>query len=155
MSFSEMINYYNKTTAAHKYIIGFARNGKVYYMFVSWAQLVKLLKMDHMSSKRGGWMKAKIYIPAMMQKEAIASGKAIVLCDIADLSKNTKYKNNGVNFERIITETLTTMVWYKDSIPYYVQGDIELNGEQVQVKFQGAELTTELCIKNTMKVLGA
>ena len=152
MTYKEMIRYYNRKSAAHTYIVGFARNGKVYYVTISWEELTAFLKADHESSSRGGALKARVRVPAGYQVEAITSGKAVELCDVAELAVG-KY-NRGENFERVITETLTETVWVKDSIPFYKQGDIQLNGEEIQVKFNDAELTNEKTIARTKKLLG-
>ena len=61
---------------------------------------------------------------------------------IKEKHREEKY-NKGECFERVITETLTGETWVKDSVPFNVAGDITLNGEQVQIKFDGAELTNE------------
>jgi hypothetical protein len=46
-------------------------------------------------------------------------------------------------FEKVITETFTNEKWVKDSVPFFVAGDATINGEQVQIKLNGAELTNE------------
>ena len=55
--------------------------------------------------------------------------------------------NKGENFERIITELLTGETWVKDSVPFNVAGDIVVNGENIQIKFDGAEITNERLLK--------
>ena len=52
-----------------------------------------------------------------------------------------------------MTERLTDTVWTADSIPFYVQGDINVNGEEIQIKFDTAELTNERCLKNLIESL--
>lgn len=151
MTYETMLRHYRTRTAAHTYIVGFSRDGKVYYVTIDWKELKTLLKVDHESSKRGGSLKARVYVPADYQKKAIASGKAVELCDVVELTAG-KY-NKGENFERVITETLTGTVWMKDSVPFYVQGDIRVNDEEIQVKFNEAELTNEKCIKNMLEKL--
>ena len=46
-------------------------------------------------------------------------------------------------FEKIITETYTAEKWAKDSVPFFKAGDATINGEEVQIKLNGAELTNE------------
>ena len=100
------------------------------------------LKFDRMSSKRGGWAKIRVKLSAMDRKTLVARGQAILLGS-ADLLETADKYNKGERFERIITETLTGEQWVKDSIPFNVAGDITLNGQEVQIKFDGAELTNE------------
>lgn len=137
----EMAERYNRIAGAHAYIVGFMRNSKVYYVKLDFAELCACLRDDRASSKRGGYAKLRVQVKAEQAAAWIAAGRATELCDIAELSGN-KY-NKGENFERIITELLTDTVWTKDSIPFYVQGDINVNGEEIQIKLDGAELTNE------------
>lgn len=151
MTYETMIHTYHHLSAAQKYIIGFVANDTVYYVVANWQQLAKYLKADHASSKRGGTLKARIRLSSKDRKELLENGTAIALCHMAELSKGIY--NKGENFERVITETLTTTIWTKDSVPFYVQGDINVNGEEIQVKFDGAELTNEKTLTNAKNLL--
>lgn len=136
-----MAERYNRIAGAHKYIVGFVRHGIVYYVQLDFAELCQLLKDDRASSKRGGTLKLRVRVTAEQAITFIHSGKAVELCKVEELDDG-KY-NKGENFERIITETLTSELWVKDSVPFYVKGDINLNGEEIQIKLDGAELTNE------------
>ena len=140
MNRNEMINRYNALSASTAYIIGFVLNGLLYYT-MSAHIADQFLKYDRMSSKRGGWAKIRVRLSSADRKALVEYGKA-VLIGSADLLADAKY-NKGECFERVITETLTGEQWVKDSVPFNVAGDITLNGEQVQIKFDGAELTNE------------
>ena len=141
MTRNEMINRYNALSAATAYLIGFILNGMIYYT-MSAHIADQFLKLDRMSSKRGGWAKIRIKLSSADRKDLVESGKAVLIGAASMLETNDQY-NKGERFERIITETLTDEKWVKDSIPFNVAGDITLNGEQVQIKFDGAELTNE------------
>ena len=140
MNRNEMINRYNALSASTAYIIGFVLNGLLYYTMSAHIN-PDFLKYDRMSSKRGGWAKIRVRLTSADRKALVEYGKA-VLIGSAELLTDTKY-NKGECFERVITETLTGKQWVKDSVPFNVAGDITLNGEQVQIKFDGAELTNE------------
>lgn len=143
MTRTEMIDRYNALSASTAYIIGFILNGLLYYtMFAHIAD--QFLKYDRMSSKRGGWAKIRVRLSSADRKALVDHGQAILLGS-AELLTDKKY-NKGECFERVITETLTGEQWVKDSVPFNVAGDITLNGEQVQIKFDGAELTNEKCL---------
>ena len=141
MTRNEMINRYNALAVATAYIVGFVLNGMLYYT-MSAHIADEFLKLDRMSSKRGGWAKIRVKLTSADRKALVECGKAIMLGS-ADLLDTADKYNKGERFERIITERLTGETWVKDSIPFNVAGDITLNGEQVQVKFDGAELTNE------------
>lgn len=141
MTRNEMIARYNALSAATAYLIGFVLNGILYYT-MSAHIADEFLKLDHMAEKRGGWAKIRIRLSSADRKTLVACGKAIMLGSADLLNTEDKY-NKGERFERIVTETLTGERWVKDSVPFNVAGDIVLNGEQVQVKFDGAELTNE------------
>lgn len=141
MTRQEMIDRYNALSAAAAYIIGFVLDGMLYY--VKSAHIDdSYLKLDRMSSKRGGWAKIRVKLTAADRKALVAYGKAVLLGSAALLETDDKY-NRGERFERVITETLTGETWVKDSVPFNVAGDITLNGQEVQIKFDGAELTNE------------
>lgn len=141
MTRNEMINRYNALSVATAYIIGFVLNGLLYYT-MSAHIADEFLKLDRMSSKRGGWAKIRVKLSSADRKALVECGKAIMIGS-ADLLNTADKYNKGERFERIITETLTGETWVKDSVPFNVAGDITLNGQEVQIKFDGAELTNE------------
>ena len=141
MTREEMIRKYNALAVASAYIIGFVFEGMLYYIMsehISW----DYLKYDHMASKRGGWAKIRVKLTSADRKGLVACGLATLVGSAELLNTDDKY-NKGERFERIITESLTSERWVKDSVPFNVAGDITLNGQEVQIKFDGAELTNE------------
>lgn len=152
MTMEKMVTIYHIHSASHKYIVGFIRDGKVYYVTVTFEKLAEMLKACKASSKRGGFNKVRVYVSAKMQKEMISNGEATEICKMEDLV--AKKYNKGEIFEKIITETLTGEIWEKDSLPFYEGGDIKLNGENIQIKLNGAELTNERCLENMLKKMG-
>lgn len=152
MTMQEMVTIYNIHSASHKYIVGFVRGGKVYYVTVSFEKLAEMLKACKASSKRGGFNKVRVYVSAKTQKAMIENGEAIEVATMQDLV--SKKYNKGEMFEKVITETLTSDTWEKDSLPFYEGGDITVNGENIQIKLNGAELTNERCLENMLKKMG-
>lgn len=146
MTLTEMIALYNTLTAADGYIVGFILNHMLYYVSFDGHLPTEILKFDRASSKRGGMAKVRVRLRSDFRKTMVANGKA-VLIGAEDLLLTADKYNKGERFERIITETLTTETWVKDSVPFNVAGDIELNGKQIQVKFDDAELTNEKTLK--------
>ena len=150
MNAQTMKRHYRAHSAAHTYIVGFIRDGKVYYVTVGWKELSKWLTESRTSSARGAALAIRVYVPAEDQRKLIASGKALVLCDVDKLADG----NKGDAFEKAVVETLTGTVWTKDKHKFYEAGDMELNGEQIQIKLSTATLTDEKVIKNMLKKLG-
>jgi len=131
---------YNALSASHLYILGFMVQNVLYYTMMDFEKLAGFMKMDRMSTAKGGWAKLRIKLTTAQKAELL---KIATRCGtVADLTAMEKY-NKGENFERIITELLTGERWVKDSVPFNVAGDIVLNGENVQIKFDGAEITNE------------
>ena len=58
-------------------------------------------------------------------------------------SKRGGFAKIRENFERELTERWTSETWVKDSVPFWVAGDMRVDGVEVQVKLDGAELTNE------------
>ena len=146
MTLTEMIDLYNALTAADGYIVGFILNHLLYYVRFEGHLPTEILKFDRASSKRGGMAKVRVRLGAETRKALVANGQAVLMGSETLLMTADKW-NKGERFERIITETLTATAWVKDSIPFNVAGDIELNGQQIQIKFDDAELTNEKTLK--------
>ena len=133
------VAYFNRS-AAHKYALGFVPNGCLFVVTMSFAELSRFFKLDRASSKRGGFAKIRIKLSSA-EKKALA---LVAEClGAEDLLTADPAHNKGENFERVLTERWTAETWVKDSVPFWVAGDIRVNGEEIQVKLDGAELTNE------------
>ena len=148
MTQDEMIRIYNELTASEGYILGFVHEHQLYYIRIEHLPR-EILKPNKASSKRGGFMKVQVRCNSQFRHECIASGQAILLGSEEIVLADSKY-NKGEKFEKTITETLTAETWVKDSVPFNVAGDIELDGKQIQIKFDGAELTNERTLMRVM-----
>ena len=140
MTKTEMENAYNALSASHVYALGFTCGGNLYATKLSFAELSKFFKLDRASSKRGGFAKIRIKLTSKDRAELsetaeLIGAESLLIADPAH--------NKGENFERELTERWTAETWVKDSVPFWVSGDITVNGEEVQVKLDGAELTNE------------
>ena len=140
MTMTEMKVAYCKHSASHKYALGFVFGGCLYVITLSFDELSRFFKLDRASSKRGGFRKIRIKLTSADRAEL--SAKAEKLGAESLLTKDTAH-NKGENFERELTERWTAEEWVKDSVPFWVKGDITVNGEEIQVKLDGAELTNE------------
>lgn len=140
MTMTEMMNAYNARSAAHTYALGFVEGHSLYAVKLSFTELSRFFKLDRASSKRGGFAKIRIKLTAKDRAELSATAELIGTEDL--LTADTAH-NKGENFERELTERWTSEAWVKDSVPFWVAGDIRVNGVEIQVKLDGAELTNE------------
>ena len=140
MTMTEMMNRYNELSASHKYALGFVANGNLYAKTMNFDELSHFFKLDRASSKRGGFAKIRIKLTSKDRAELSLTAELIGAENL--LTADAKH-NKGENFERELTERWTAETWVKDSVPFNVAGDIVVNGENVQVKLDGAELTNE------------
>ena len=140
MTMTEMMNAYNARSASHVYALGFIRGGNLYAVKLSFAELSRFFKLDRASSKRGGFAKIRIKLSSADRAELSETAE---LLGAESLLTADPAHNKGENFERELTERWTAETWVKDSVPFYVAGDIRVDGVEVQVKLDGAELTNE------------
>lgn len=140
MTREDMIRVYASLTAVHKYLLGFELDGFLYYVMYDGMIEDSLLKLTRMSSKRGGWAKIKIRL-STRDKHRLVS-RAVCLGRVDIMNYDDQY-NKGDHFERVIVERVAGLTWEKNSDPFWTGGDVVINGEQVQVKFEEAELTNE------------
>jgi len=135
-----MIATYETNSAADEYWFGFTLNHMVYVVKnIGFAGLAQYFKADRASSNRGGF--AKIRIRAKVTELEALLPMATALCTEDELMALNK--NVGRAFERLIYERFTTEEWVADSVPFFKAGDVRIDGKEVQLKYNGAELTNE------------
>lgn len=139
-----MTETYNKNSAAHTYYFGFVLAGLLYVVAgMTFTELSAYFKMDRASTAKGGFAKIRIRANtaalAALLPAATLIGSAELLMD--------DHWNKGEMFEKIVTERYTAEKWVKDSVPFFKAGDATINGEEVQIKLNGAELTNEKILR--------
>ena len=135
-----MMTAYNKNSASHIYYFGFIVAGLLYAVTgMTFDELSAYFKMDRASSAKGGFAKIRIRANTNDLKALLPIATLIGSADLL----NDGHWNKGEMFEKIITERYTTEQWVKDSVPFFKAGDATINGEEVQIKLNGAELTNE------------
>lgn len=132
-----LLKVYEDTTAAVWTLLVFQLAGHAYAARVEHLT-ADMVKLDRESSQNGGATKLRFAL-SNKQKVALIEAGAEEVGDMATIF--AYHKNKGCAVEKWATERYTTDTWVKDSIPYYMQGDIRVNGEEVQVKFENASLT--------------
>lgn len=140
MTREEMLSKYEAATAAEAYIIGFELNGELYTYYTNdLNDVADRIVLDRTSSKRGSVAKLRLRLDKLA-KIRLAQ-KATQRGNISVIEYAGNY-NAGDRFERYITE-INGKVWAKNHTPFWAAGDIEINGKQVQIKYDGAEITNE------------
>lgn len=128
-----MINTYRKYSAADNYILGFVYDKMLYMVRVA-EIMPRYLNVEEASRNQGENLRLRLkktHKAQLMRKAPICLGSA-------DLLITDKY-NKGEIFEKMVTEYYG-QEWKKDTVPFWVQGDINLNGEEVQIKLDSATL---------------
>lgn len=139
-----MISIYEQFSKADRYIVGFVYR-KSLYMTTCDHINPDLLTVEQASRNQGDNLRLRIRKAhkEMLVNESVCLGSA-------DLLTADKY-NKGELFEKAVTEYYG-QVWVKDNIPFYVQGDIRINGVEIQIKLDGATLLNS---KMMVKLVGA
>ena len=139
-----MTETYHENSAADEYWFGFVVAGLLYVMTgMTFEELAAFFKMDRASTAKGGFQKIRIKAKAAELKALTA--KALMIG--AESLLTDEHWNKGEMFEKIITERFAGQEWVKDSVPFFVSGDAVINGKQVQIKLNGAELTNERILR--------
>ena len=144
MTDNEMLRNYDRFSAAHVYALGFVHEHSLFVAKLSLDELSAYCKHDRASSKKGGFAKLRIRMSSDDCAELSAKAERLGADDLLTADKD---HNKGENLERVLTERWTGQRWVKNSVPFWVAGDIKVDGVEIQVKLDRGELTNE-------KVLG-
>ena len=140
MNKANMIRDYHKLSAANYYIIGFELNGYIYA--VKQKRIYsKYLKIDRESKKNGGAYILRLTLTKKQKKTLVRK-----LLPIATVAEMENAKNRGEWFESLIYK-IYGQSYKKDTTRFDKRGDIEIDGKQVQLKFERATVANERTIK--------
>ena len=149
MNRDEMIALHHAHDAAEAYILGFVHHHVLYAIELN--ELPEtVLKLDRASSSRGGQAKIRVRVAKAEKLALIAAGAQAIGVE-ADLETDGGH-NRGDNFERIIARR-AGLSWSKNSTPFWVAGDLRIDGREIQVKLDSAELTTEKALRTMLAEL--
>ena len=140
MTKATMIKKYRQMSAADSYIPGFVYNKMLYFIEVA-EIMPRFLSIEEASRNQGENLRLRIkkaHKESFMRKNPICLGSA-------DLLNQEKY-NKGEIFEKLVTEYFG-QTWTKDTIPFYKQGDINVNGKEIQIKLDSATLVNTKLIE--------
>lgn len=146
MTKETMIRNYRRFSAADAYIIGFEHKHTVYAVMVN-EIMPRYMKVERESSKKGGKRKLQLRLCNKYKEQLIRKG-AVALGD--DSILKGEY-NKGVEFERLIYALNNQEFRGKENTGFWVEGDIEIDGQQVQIKLNGAQIVVENTLERLMK----
>lgn len=144
MTKQTMIKNYRKFSAADGYILGFVSDGSLFMVEVA-EIMPRYLNVEEASRNQGQNLRLRLrkaHKAELMKKSPIKLGCA------ADLV-NEKY-NKGEIFEKMVTEYFG-QTWEKDTIPFWVSGDIRVNGKELQIKLDTATLVNTKTLHKIQK----
>ena len=146
MTKETMIKNYRKFSAAEGYALGFVYKHNLYVAFVD-EIAPRFMNVERESSKKGGKQKLQLRLRNKHMESLIRKGAEC----LGDESMLIGDYNKGVEFERIISERNGIEYRGKDSVGFWVAGDVEIDGKQVQVKLNGAQIVVENTLENLKK----
>ena len=141
MTRNEMLARYDELKASDIYAVGFEYSNQLYVTMTKELR-DDCVKLDSASTAKGSYAKLRIKLNARIKAMLVATKKAVCWGSIELIDYKDQY-NRGDHFEKVVVERLTKTEWHKNNTPFNIAGDLEWNGQQVQVKFDGAELTNE------------
>lgn len=138
----EMVNAYKKFSATDNYIVGGICGNVVKFAIVKFDDLMNNLLLDKGSNKERSATTLRFSFCGMLKKNVTKNG--VTLCDKDTFEKLAKElgNNKGKAFEKLVTE-FYNQVWTADNTPFYVSGDININGVEYQIKTHKATFTNE------------
>lgn len=144
MTKDTMIRFYRKYSAADSYIVGFVYNRGLYFITMDEIK-PRFLSIEQASRNQGEQLRLRLkktHRESFMKKSPVYLGSADCL--------NSDNYNKGEIFEKLVTEYYG-QTWKKDTVPFYVAGDININGQEVQIKLDSATLMNTAHMKKIQK----
>ena len=126
---------YEKYNKAQKYILGFVFQNVIYMTKTTKDIPIECLTCEKAS--RGQGIGLRLRIKKSLMENLVPSCTPVGT--IHDF-ENTKY-NKGEIFEKLVTEHFG-QIWTKDNVPFTESGDINVDGVEIQIKFNGATFVT-------------
>lgn len=134
-------NEYNRLSACDAYIIAFPYGDNICYTTVKHIPYA-YTTMTREATSKGGYQKMKFNFPI----EKLQKSNFKILCSMADF-ENCSIKNRGNRIEKFLHEQ-NGENYKPDNIPFYMDGDIHMNGISYQIKWYQASFTNLNCLHN-------
>lgn len=146
MTINERIENYKATSAADAYILGITYHETVYELVVD--EIPDFcFKGDRESKSHGGVEKIRFRLTIEEKWLIIHRYGARAIGTPGEILAGRK--NKGEAWEKYQTEK-AGQEWHKDSVPYYKDGDLTVNGVKYQIKFEDASFANENTIRDGM-----
>ena len=148
MTKDTMIKNYRKFSAADAYILGFEYKHNIYYIMIDEIP-PRYMTVEHESSKKGGAAKLQLRLKKAYREQLIRKGATLIGSEDILIGEY----NKGVEFERIISEMNGQKFRGKENVGFWVEGDLEINGKQVQIKYNGAQIVVEKTLERLKRAV--
>ena len=148
MNKETMIKNYRKFSAADAYILGFEYKHNIYYIMIDEIP-PRYMTVEHESSKKGGAAKLQLRLKKAYREQLIRKGATLIGTEDMLIGEY----NKGVEFERIISEMNGQKFRGKENVGFWVEGDLEINGKQVQIKYNGAQIVVEKTLERLKRAV--
>lgn len=138
-----LIRWYRQMNCSEMYILGFIRNHRVYLIHYDGEIPPRYIRYCQASRGMGGQIR---FDPLVKYKDQLIRKGATCIGDESELFP-ASCKNRGELFKKLVFE-MAGQEWQKDCVPCWVAGDINIDGVEIQIKFEKATFTNEQKIKN-------
>lgn len=144
-----MIRQYRRFSGADGYIVGFEYKKNIYIIEV--AELMpRWTFISYSSSKNGRQPKLQMGLKKVHKEQLIRKG-AVMICTAEELTQ-FEGKNKGWKLETAVMNHFgIENTKGQDTEKFSKCGDMELNGKQLQIKFQNAQVVAEKTLHNLQK----
>lgn len=148
MTKENMIRYYRKYSGADAYILGFFYKHDLFMVKMP-EILPRFIKVRTASSRNGGGEKLQFELNNKFKEQLINRHGAIKIGKDTDL--NEIQRNKGVSFERMVYRYYGLEPRERDNVRFTEGGDLRVNGEEIQVKFEKAQIVAFSTIHKIQK----
>lgn len=132
------------------YGVGYPVDEKVYMVLMDTMD-ERLLYESRTAKDRGYSPTIRLRVSDMMKK--VFARRAVCVGTVEEL-ESMPGENNGYKFERLIYKYFNVNGWKHDNKPAIHGGDIQINGMEVQLKYNGATVIVESTLNNFFTELG-
>lgn len=140
------IGLYNALSAADYIGVGFEYKGKIFLAFMpQFSRCYCYVDRQATSHGKNKTIRFRVSVKqaGRLAKNALPIANAVEMDDAP---------NKGERFEQLVCK-LYGKEWERSHTPFTKAGDIEISGEQVQLKYQGATIATYKQLKKYSKGL--
>lgn len=148
MTKETMIKNYRKFSAADSYILGFEYKHNIYAIEIEEIP-PRYMTVEHESSKKGGAAKLQLRLKKAYREQLIRKGATLIGTEDILIGEY----NKGVEFERVISEMNGQEFRGKENVGFWVEGDLEIDGKQIQIKYNGAQIVVEKTLERLKRAV--